>query len=243
VGVIFDYKYLAFSNERSSNEGNLTYLGTNINHQWSKSFEFEQKFRNYCKKYLAKNIEYFSFLRPLYEIKIAELFSRYKKYFFTFLSCNEANKTHSGTKIPKRKWCCNCSKCLFVFTSLYPFLNEETLIKIFGENLFNKKSLFTIMQELIGEKKFKPFECVGTKQESLAIFYLSLKKHQINSKKGVNSLPILLKYFKENILPKYKNLEENSIKILNSWNNKHNLPKDFEIILKEAFRNSLKKNI
>ena len=47
VAVLFEYKYIAFSNERSSNEGNVKYLGKIINHQWSKSFEFEKKFRDF----------------------------------------------------------------------------------------------------------------------------------------------------------------------------------------------------
>ncbi len=56
VAKIFDYKYIALSNERSSNEGNLKYLGRVVNHQYSKSFEFEKKFQNYYKKYLTKYI-------------------------------------------------------------------------------------------------------------------------------------------------------------------------------------------
>lgn len=238
TAVIFDYKYIVFSNERSSNEGNLKYLGVIINHQWSKSFEFEKRFRNYYKKYLIKNVEYFSFLRPLYEIQIAQLFSKYKKYFFSFLSCNKAQKIASRTKKSKNNWCCNCPKCLFIFTILYPFISEKKLIQIFGENLFENKNLLPTMQELIGEKRFKPFECVGTKKESIVAFYLSFKKYIKNHKKtSSNNLPALLKYFKEKIIPKYKNLEKESKKIMNAWDNQNNLPKDFEIILKNTLKN------
>jgi len=200
--VIFGKKYIALSNERSSNEGNVKYLGKTINHQWSKSFEFERKFRKYSRKYLVRDVEYFSFLRPFYEIQIAKMFSKYPKYFPAFLSCNEAYKTASGTKRPTKRWCGKCSKCLFVFAILYPFLKEKELLKIFGKNLFEDKPLLPIMQQLIGERGFKPFECVGTKKESLAAFYLSLKKSK--------DLPILLKYFKEKILSKYslKSLEK-----------------------------------
>lgn len=227
--IIFGQKYIAFSNERSSNEGNIKYLGKIINHQYSKSFDFEKKFKNYSKKYLVKNIGYFSFLRPLYEIQVAKLFSKYPKYFSSFLSCNEAYKTASGTKKPTKKWCSNCPKCLFVFATLYPFIEKQKLIKIFGENLFKKKGLLPIMQELIGERKFKPFECVGTKKESLVAFYLGWREA-----KRVGDLPFLLNYFKEKILPKYPNLEKETKKLLNSWNNQHNLPKEFEKNLKKV---------
>ncbi len=221
VGVIFDYKYIAFSNERSSNEGNVKYLGKIINHQYSKSFDFEKRFRNYSKKHLAKDIEYFSFLRPLYEIQISELFSYLPEYFPVFLSCNQAYQTGSGKKKPIKKWCNNCAKCLFVFMSFYPFIETKKLIRIFGKNLFEDKKLSSIMQELIGEKRFKPFECVGTQKESLVALYLSWEKDKQNN----TELPYLLKYFEKNILPKYKNLEKNSQEIMNSWNKQHNIPK------------------
>jgi len=239
--VLFDYKFIAFSNERSSNEGNLKYLGKTINHQWSKSFEFEKKFREYSKKYLAKNIEYFSFLRPLYEIQIAKLFSKYPKYFNAFLSCNVAYQTTSGAKKPTypvqiasrlygaRKWCGSCPKCLFVFTALYPFIEESELLKIFRKNLFEGKKLLPIMQQLVGKRGFKPFECVGTKKESQIAFYLSYKKYRGQTPV---SLPALLKYLEEKILPKYPDLEKDSRQILNSWNNQNYLPKYFERILK-----------
>ncbi len=221
--VIFDYKHIAFSNERSANEGNLKYLGKTVNHQYSKSFEFEQKFRDYSKKYLAKNVEYFSFLRSLYEIQIAKLFSQFPQYFPVFLSCNEAYKTDSGKKKPKKKWCGNCSKCLFVFTILYPFIEEKKLIKIFKKNLFENKKLLPMMLELIGERRFKPFECVGTKKECLVAFLMSYKK----VKQEKNKLPFLLNYFENKILPKYPNLEKESKKIMCSWDKKNNIKKAY----------------
>jgi hypothetical protein len=218
--VLFGQKFIAFSNERSSNEGNVKYLGKIINHQYSKSFDFEKRFREYSKKYLAKNVEYFSFLRPLYEIQIAKIFSKYPQYFNAFLSCNAAYQTNSGTKKPIKKWCGKCPKCLFVFVSLYPFVGKK-VIEIFGKNLFEDKKLLPLMLQLIGQRKFKPFECVGTKKESQIAFYLSWKKYR--ERFSVN-LPFLLKYFQKNILPKYQNLEKEAKKLLNSWNKKHFLP-------------------
>jgi hypothetical protein len=229
---VFGYKYIAFSQEQSSNEGNAKYLGKIINHQWSKSFEFEKKFRQYSKKYLTENVECFSFLRPLYEIQIAKIFSDFSDYFPIFLSCNEAYKTYSGTKKITKKWCGNCSKCLFVFSVLYPFIEEKKLVKIFnGENLFEKKELLLIMKELIGERKIKPLECVGTKKECVVAFYFALhsfKRRRVNTK-----LPFLLNYFEKKILPKYPNLKSDVKKIMKSWNKQNNLPKNFEKVLKK----------
>lgn len=235
--ALFDYKYIALSNERSSNEGNVEYRGKAINHQYSKSFDFEKKFRWYSRKYLASDIEYFSFLRPLYEIQIAKLFNRYPKYFPAFVSCNETHKTYSGRK-PKGlpvaapdsgtkagKWCGKCAKCLFVFACLYPFVDEARLIKIFGSNLFEDKTLIPLMRDLVGEKNFKPFECVGTTKESLAAFFLCLRKQKANP-------PVVLKYFQEKVLPEHKNLPQTSERILSSWNNHHAVPPRFSKILR-----------
>ena len=227
VATLFGIKYIAFSNERSSEEGNLEYLGEIINHQYSKTFEFEKNFRKYLKKYLIKNVEYFSFLRPLYEIQIVKLFSNYHRYFDSFLSCNKAYKI----KKPLKKWCGKCPKCLFVFASLYPFVGKK-VIEIFGKNLFEDKKLLPLMHQLIGERKFKPFECVGTKKESKIAFYLSLKKYK---KEGIKRLPILLDYFEKKILPKEKKLEILSKILLNSWLERNFLPKPFEKRLKSVY--------
>ncbi len=226
--VLFDFKYIAISQEKSSNEGNVKYLGKTINHQYSKSFEFEKKFREYLQKYLLKGVEYFSFLRPLYEIQISKIFSRYPQYFSVFLSCNEAQKTDSGAKTPTQKWCGKCPKCLFVFATLYLFVEEKILIKIFHKNLFNDQKLLPIMQELIGEKKFKPFECVGTKKESIIAFYLSWQKKKNNGEE----LPFLLKWFEKNVLPKEKKWKKVSKEIMQGFDQNHFLPPKFEKILK-----------
>ncbi len=228
TGYLFDKKYIVLSNERSSNEGNLEYLGKEINHQYSKTFDFEKKFRSYSQKYLIKEIEYFSFLRPLYELQITKIFSNFKKYFDSFLSCNEAQKTYSGTKEKTGKWCGQCSKCLFIYVCLYPFIDKKEIIKIFKKDLFKKETSLPIIKELLGiENKSKPFECVGTHQESLIALYLSWKKE-----KG-NELPLVLNYFEKEVLPNYKNLEEKSKKILSSWNKENKLPKNFVEFLKE----------
>ncbi len=238
VSYLGGYNYAAFSNERSANEGNIYYLGREINHQWSKSFEFEVDFRNYVSRYLGKGINYFSFLRPLYELQIAKLFVKYPEYFKIFLSCNNAYKTYSGRITPLGRWCNNCPKCLFVYSILYPFIGREKTMDIFGEDLFNKKSLFPLMLELLGEKKFKPFECVGTKEETRVAFYLSLRR-VIKEKQP---LPFLLNYFKDNFLHKYgeKNLQLQKEEIFKSWNKNNFLNEDFKQMLKDEI-SSIKK--
>jgi len=109
--VLFDYQNIAFSNEKSADEGNVRYLGKIINHQYAKTTAFERKCKTYCQKYLAKNVNYFSFLRRYTELAIAKMFTRHPKYFSVFSSCNIASKIGD-------RWCGQC-----------PNLNVLVLIK------------------------------------------------------------------------------------------------------------------
>lgn len=173
-------KYIVLSNEASANEGNI--IGKNINHQYSKSFEFEKDFREYTQKYFTKEIEYFSLLRCWNEFQIVKEFVRHPQYFKIFRSCNRGTKTNT--------WCSDCSKCLYVYIMLYPFLDEDELLSIFGKNMLDDEKYKDIFMGLIENDYDKPFECVGTKEEINYALTLS-----VNSKE---KLPFLLKYYKEN---------------------------------------------
>ena len=148
-------KYIALSNENSANES--TVPGTHINHQYSKSIEFERDFRNYVAVNLNDNVQYFSFLRPLSELQIAKLFAQCEAYHPVFRSCNVGSKTDS--------WCGHCPKCLFTWIILSPFLSRDKLTAIFGKDLMTDESLLPIFEELNGTAMVKPFECVGTVEE------------------------------------------------------------------------------
>ena len=211
VSYLLGYKYIALSNEDSANESNVE--GDNINHQYSKTLEFENDFREYAEKYLKANVEYFSMLRPISEIQIAMLFSELDKFHKTFKSCNV------GSKQTPWIWCCNCPKCLFVYTILSPFLYKEKLVDIFGEDLFEKESLKKTFIELCGYGETKPFECVGTYKEIK--FAISKTIEKLEGKK----LPYLLDYYNEN----FEKVNDN---LLSYYNENNNLPEEFEKILK-----------
>jgi len=185
---LFDYKNIVFSNEKSANEGNVKYLGKVINHQWSKSSEFEKKFKSYCEKYLVKDINYSSYLRKYGELEISKMLTQYPQYFSVFSSCN------AGMRIGAKqiRWCGNCPKCLFVYATLYPYFEKKQLLKIFGKDLFENKKLLAAAKALIGKGKFKPFECIGTYKESRLAFNLCLKKA-----KKLGKIPYLLIKFDE----------------------------------------------
>lgn len=218
IADVIGKKYIALSNESSANESNVD--GEKINHQYSKSVEFENDFRYYSNKFLKRNTEYFSFLRPLNELQIAMAFSKFAKYHQIFKSCNVGSKGETW------KWCCNCPKCLFVYTILSPFLYKEKLVNIFGEDLFERQDLLETFIELTGNGETKPFECVGTYEE--VCFAIS----KTISNLGENELPYLLKYYKDNY--KLSNLE---IDLTKNYYPENNLTEEQIKILKEEIFN------
>lgn len=164
AALLYDFGSVVTSNEKSANIGNVQYLGEEINHQWSKSDEFEQLFQQYLTTYITPSIAYFSFLRSFSELEIAEKFTKYPQYFDAFTSCNKNFQLHGNPL--KGQWCGKCSKCAFVFLLLAAFLPKDKVVSIFGKNLFADLDLVTTYEELLGFVGFKPFECVGTPEES-----------------------------------------------------------------------------
>lgn len=213
IAFSLDKSYIALSNENSANEANVD--GENINHQYSKSKEFEDDFRWYSENYLKIKDRYFSFLRPISELQIAYLFSKYPKYHIIFKSCNV------GSKQKPWIWCGECPKCLFVYTILSPFLEKEKLVEIFGSDLFEKVHLKDTFIELLGFGEIKPFECVGTYSE---VRYAVSKVIEKGDK-----LPYLLQFYKDNY-----ELESTDETRLHEYNSDNNLPKEFDEILRKA---------
>ena len=158
---------VAMSNEHSASAPNLQFDGIDINHQYSKSFEFEQDFAEYVERFISPNIRYFSLLRPLSEIEIARRFSKLSRYFGVFQSCNTAFRQSRAARA--RRWCGNCPKCRFVFLALAPFVPKQQLLGIFDRNLLDDLAQCDGFAELCGLQQHKPFECVGETSESAAV--------------------------------------------------------------------------
>lgn len=163
VAQLARIRWVIASNEQSSNEGNLEYYGQEINHQWSKSSEFEDRCQSYVHQFIDKKLTYFSLLRPFNELKIAQMFASFPLYHRKFSSCNrQFSKDETGS----HRWCNECPKCGFAFLMLSSFLKREEVIAIFGENLLAKAEMIPLYKDMLGLGKAKPFECVGTFRES-----------------------------------------------------------------------------
>jgi hypothetical protein len=168
---------VVMSTERSAAYGNLDWQGMHINHQWSKSLEFEKLLRAALS---ADGPEdgaagaggagldpdlYFSLLRPLSELEIARRFAKLPAYFGAFTSCNRAFRLNEETRASA--WCRECPKCQFVFLILAPFIPAAELTAIFGGNLLDDEANLTGYAEILGLSGHKPFECVGEYSEAL----------------------------------------------------------------------------
>lgn len=214
------WRYIIASNEGSANYGNVGYLGVEINHQWSKSLEFEQLFSDYVRRFVTCDITYFSLLRPLTEINIARVFCGFPKYFGAFTSCNTNFRISDE---PARRWCGTCPKCAFVFLLLAAYLPRPVVLKIFGKNLFADTSLLPMYKALLGLEAVKPFECVGTPEESRFALWMIMERGSYEKDAIIKTLRTLLPVH----LQEKKTLQASLFALSKS----HKIPKEFQAVL------------
>ena len=212
-------KYIVLSNESSANES--TVAGMDVNHQYSKSFEFEKDFHEYEEKYLRTGQYYFSFLRPLAEFQIAKMFVSHKKYLSVFRSCN------LGSKVSPDIWCGECPKCLFICLILSPFLSLAELKKIFGKDMLNDGKMKVYFIELIGQSEHKPFECVGSIDEVNLAVSLAIRKLE----QAGEELPLLFREYRERGLYHPEHIDMLNDECCGSFNEQNLLPEEFKTIL------------
>ena len=224
VASLNDFESVIASNERGASEGNVTYNGIEVNHQYSKGVDFEKLFREYGKNYLASDIEYFSFLRPLYDLQISKLFSEYStEHYQTFKSCNVGQKENA--------WCGECAKCAFVYLSLFPFIPMDQTREIFGEDYFRKEKIGSFITDLVGLGDEKPFECVGTVDESRLAVALSIKRYR---EEGIEPPPLLMQLVQKLGIDEKTTVAVLQQRISQEWGQENFLPTEYARILKNA---------
>ncbi|HEY0920304.1 hypothetical protein [Devosia sp.] len=166
--LLYSYDRIVLSNERSASEGNVSYDGREVNHQYSKSLAFEALLADTLAGATGGALGYFSLLRPFSEAKIARLFARQTRFDHVFSSCNR-NFRYDGHTGPL--WCGECPKCHFVFLILAPEMEKARLVSIFGRNLLAIIENEASFRELTGLAGQKPWECVGEILEAAACLY------------------------------------------------------------------------
>jgi UDP-N-acetyl-alpha-D-muramoyl-L-alanyl-L-glutamate epimerase len=173
AAVLEDRDAVVMSNEWSASVPTLVYQGRPVNHQWSKSEDFEAAFRDILAA--TQGPEYFSWLRDRTELWVGEEFAKLGPYFASFRSCNKAFYTERARRFTY--WCGQCDKCAFIDLILAPFLPARELRRIFavtGEPL-EDPAMAGKFRSLLGAGA-KPFECVGEVTECRAAVLLAARR-------------------------------------------------------------------
>ena len=173
AGVLSDSKFIIASNESSAETKFANYNGHEVNHQYSKSYKYELKFKDLMDKTIKSAPLWFSFLRPLTEPQICKLLAKSRKLISHITSCNKNQSIGS--------WCGSCPKCVSTWILLMPYLEKNELINIFGQDVLTKN--INLLPSLLGETDCRPLECVGTPGEL---------RESLNYK---SNDPMLLKYY------------------------------------------------
>jgi len=224
--VVYGHRNVIVSNERSCDEPAAHYLGADVIHQYSKTYRFEAMVADYVCRHLASDARFWSLLRPLYELQVVKLFSAFPRQFPVFRSCNRGSKDNA--------WCGRCAKCLAIFTALFPFVSEEEIRAIFGDDLFARAELIPLARALAGLTETRPLECVGAIDETLAAFHLSLTKfltahggQMSSARTSGRPLPAVLAWFAEEVAPRHPELAATAARILDDWSDRHGVPPDY----------------
>jgi hypothetical protein len=179
LAELLGYNRIVFSNEKSADFGNLTYLGLPVNHQWCKSSEAEKMVNDYIQLYITPDISTPSLLRQYSEIEIVRRFVRYPQYLHYVTSCNNYFWLSGLEQALRHKayWCKRCPKCVFLFACFSAFLSKKEVVNIFGANLYTNKRLLPLFRRILGIEGFKPLDCVGEPEEMiLAMHYAERSK-------------------------------------------------------------------
>ncbi len=146
-------------NSRSDDEPNISsYLGMPVNHQWTKSHEFEAALGSYRNQWLPEAPLYCSPLRPLLELQIIRSLQPHMDAYLKTASCN---------KTKGQGWCRQCAKCAWVFLATSALFGHDLAVSKAGGDLFTDPGLSTLYEAMAGLPGAgdKPFECTGTEEE------------------------------------------------------------------------------
>jgi UDP-N-acetyl-alpha-D-muramoyl-L-alanyl-L-glutamate epimerase len=166
--VVYGYDTIAMAVERSASEETVMVDGVPVNHQYSKSLEFERLLQRLIRSSIDGGLAYGSALRPYSELAISRAFAGLGRYQSTFCSCNVVFRRSAGSS---EGWCGRCPKCRFVALILAPFVTRSALASIMGVDLLDDPGQVAGFAALMSTED-KPFDCVGERRESAAAFRL-----------------------------------------------------------------------
>ena len=160
--------WVVFANERAASEATMQANGHPVNHQFSKSLEYEDALRAAFKEAGAR-AEYFSILRPVSELWTAHYLASRSGALDIFASCNR-NFVFAGANVLEdgRRWCGQCAKCVYTAVLLAPFLSLGRHAAVFQSRPLHDQNNADFLHEIAGLTDAKPWECVGERREVAA---------------------------------------------------------------------------
>lgn len=169
LAALLGRRDVVIANERSAEEPTMRVDGVEVNHQYSKTFRFENALADAI---APTGIRYWSSVRRWSELAIAGALARRGSLRNAILSCNRAFSMTNPD--PDPHWCRNCAKCRFTFVSFAPFLSIDEATEMFGGNLLDDPDQIEGVRALWSDK---PFDCVGELAESaIAVDHLATRE-------------------------------------------------------------------
>lgn len=163
-------KWVVLGNESSADEAGRLYAGAEVNHRFSKSYRCERLLKEVIHKCTSRGLAYFSILRPFSELWVSRRLCQLPNALHRFRSCNR-NFVIDATDLGSSRWCGVCPKCVFSALVTAPFLSRAAIMEIFeGDPLGNPANVYHV-REMAGLTDGKPWDCVGTVDETLAIIW------------------------------------------------------------------------
>jgi hypothetical protein len=154
---------VVMANEASSSSPTRVVDGEAVNHQHSKSFEFEMALHEMLVS-VGSKVGCFSALRDRDDTEISRVFAaKCASVHEAIVSCNRAGVRDVSRR--SERWCGDCPKCRSVYLSLAPHMRPVDLAAMFGRDLLADPDQVAGFAALLDDAT-KPFECVQTTDEA-----------------------------------------------------------------------------
>jgi hypothetical protein len=164
--------WVVFANERAASEPTMQADGHPVNHQFSKSLEFEDALRAAFAA-AGAGLDYFSVLRPVSELWTAHYLARRAPGALDiFASCNR-NFVFAGEAVlaEGQRWCGRCSKCVYTGVLMACWLMPERHEEVFQSRPLHDPANLDHALDIAGLTGAKPWECVGEAREVAAALH------------------------------------------------------------------------
>lgn len=205
LAELLGYDRVVFSNEKSADFGNLTYLGLEVNHQWCKSSGAEKMINDYIGQFITPDITTSSLLRKYSELEIVKRFVRYPEYLRHVTSCNTYFWLPRSQQLlrqllgRKAYWCKRCPKCVFLFACFAAYLPKKEVVDMFGADLYAKKRLLPLVRRILDIEGFKPLDCVGEPEEMILAMHMAARRGEYTGEPA-------MQLFEEHFPPGFRTL-------------------------------------